>query len=56
MRINSDITFHEEDSYYDASYEFVGDKFYGLQVAFAITAYDGNYEMMNETEYAQLKA
>ena len=56
MRGNSDVFLLEVDSYFNDTYEFALDKLPGLQVAFGLTAYDGNYEMLNETEYGQIKA
>ena len=56
MRSESDIFFIEVDSYFNDTYEFELDKLPGIQIAFGLTAYDGNYEMLNETEYAQIKA
>ena len=46
----------EVDSYFNETYAFELDKLPGLQVAFGLTAFDSNYEMLNETEYAQIKA
>ena len=56
MRSNSDIFLVEVDSYFNDSYEFALDKLPGLQVAFGLTAFGDNHEMLNETEYAQIKA
>ena len=52
MRSNSDVFLVEVDSYFDDTYEFESDKQPGLQIAFGLTAYDSNYNMLNETEYA----
>lgn len=56
MRSNSDVFLVEVDSYFDDTYEFESDKLPGLQIAFGLTAYDSNYNLLNETEYAQVKA
>ena len=41
----------------DAEYEFDLDKLgNGFQIAFGWTAYDNNYEMLDEPEYGELKA
>ena len=56
MRSNSDVFLVEVDSYFDDTYVFESDKLPGLQIAFGLTAYDSNYNLLNETEYAQVKA
>ena len=56
MHSNSDIFLVEQDSYFEDTVKFEGDKLPGLQVAFGLTAYDGNYEMLNDTEYVEVKA
>ena len=44
---NSIITTNEVDSYYDSFYEFKLDKGNsGIQIAFGLTAYDGNFESL----------
>ena len=42
------------DAYFDTDYEFNTDS--GLQIAFAITAYDSNREPIEQPEYGELKA
>ena len=42
---DSDIFITEIDSYFNDSYVFAQDKLPGLQVAFALVAYDGKFEM-----------
>ena len=53
---NSTITTNEVDSYFDAFYEFSLDKKPGLQIAFGLTAYDGNYEPIDDPTYVTVKS
>ena len=53
---NSTITTNIVDSYFDGYYEFNLDKKPGLQIAFGLTAYDSNYEPLDEPEFVEVKA
>ena len=55
-RNNTDIILNEIDSYFDNYYEFHLDKAPGLQIAFGLTAYDSNYDMLDEPEFVEVKA
>ena len=53
----STITSNFIDTHFNSTYEFDLDKGNnGLQIAFGLTYYDDNYEMINETEYGEMKA
>ena len=52
---NSTITKNAIDSYFNDTYEFDIDKKPGFQIAFGITTYDSNYEMIDEPEFAEIK-
>ena len=56
QRSNTNITLNEVDSYFDNFYEFQFDKAPGLQIAFGLTAYDANYDMIDEPEFVEVKA
>ena len=53
---NTTITVNSIDTYFDSSYEFDLDKGDGLQIAFALTHYDDNFEMLEEPDYGEIKA
>ena len=48
------IMVSERDSYFDESFSFTTDD--GLMLAFALTAYDENYDMIDEPDYGEIKA
>ena len=56
MRNNTLHTTNEVDSFFDGDYTFHTDKTLGLQLAFGLTAYDGNYEALDVPEYVSIKA
>ena len=44
----------KRDNFFETDYEFKTDD--GLQIAFGITAYDENYESIENPDYGDLKA
>ena len=44
-RSNSNIVLSEVDNYFNDTYVFAEDKLPGLQIAFALTSFDGSFEV-----------
>ena len=59
---DSQVTFFTIDSHFPSEYEFnldkdiQGDKASNFNIAFGLTAYDDNYEAIDDPRYAVLKA
>ncbi len=48
------IMVSERDNFFDSDFAFTTDD--GLMLAFGLTAYDDNYDMIDEPDYGELKA
>ena len=48
------IMVSERDNFFDSDFAFTTDD--GLMLAFGLTDYDDNYEMIDEPDYGELKA